>query len=478
MKKVEKLNKSELTELPELPDCVISHIFSMLSLKTLLKTSALSKQWFHEWGLRKMKDLNFDLHNMFDYNTMPELPKNLPLFQEVQSQFATRLNDFMLKYHSDMIRSIRVNFPLGRDHTNVIDRLIYKGILNGVNRIELLFACETDDDTEIEIDILKPYIFLFLFLSDSDSLTYLHLQNCHISVPMKFSGLKNLRTLVLHLVPLKQNMLQDLLLNCMHLENLTLDECTLNSDLKIISPTLLHLSIIDCCHKNCYSYKIMINIDALNLSSFEYRGYKSKTSIEAPKLLNVFWDAGVRKYSVYNFSRIARLHHVENLAMTIHHSQIAKLMKHLVQFQNLRQLELFIAGTDDPNIDYFWILDIVMASQHLQNLSLRIKNEHADKSHMIGFDRQRREYVGFYHNNLKYVKLYGCVCSSNIIELASQLLRSVNSLKQITFSSRHDSYIGAERWTEGFDRCCWFDQNLIHELLKDEVNEQCQLIIL
>jgi hypothetical protein len=48
----------------------------------------------------------------------------------------------------------------------------------------------------------------------------------------------------------------------------------------------------------------------------------------------------------------------------------------------------------------------------------------------------------------------------------------------MTFSSRDKFYIGAGRWTNCSDGCCGFEQNVIHEILKDEVNEQCQFIIL
>ncbi|XP_058742291.1 uncharacterized protein LOC131614753 [Vicia villosa] len=589
MNTVKKL-KSESTELP---DCVISHIFSKLSLKTLVKTSALSKQWYHEWELRK--DLNFDLPNIFDYNTVPVLLKTLPLFQHLQSQFAASLDNFMQKYHGDMISSIRVNFPLGVDHTYAIDGLIHKGVLKGANRIELLFGYDTDLK-------IQPYKFLFPFLSGTSSVTYLHLQNCHIAAPMKFSGLKNLRTLVLHLVPLKQSMFRDLFFNCIHLENFTLNECTFLSDLRIRSTTLLHLnidcgriitkatnarkidiiasnllsieysskciyssrlhilnikshtlsqfnyrciqisklvnfsglknvttivldglreylqidvvtllfskcpqfedvtfkecdfwcdmklissklrnlSIIDCHFRNHDSHKI--DIDALNLSSFEYRVHNCTRpiiSVEAPKLLKVFWDAGIGEINVYSFGTIAKLHQVENLTMNMGFSQITKLTKDVVGFQNLRHLELFIVGPYNPNMDYFWILDIAMASQHLQKLSLTIKNGHTKISHLVGAQRQRRKYVRFFHNGLKYVELHGCVCSINVIELATHLLRSAVLLKKITFSSRHNSYIGAGAWTnKGSNGCCWFERNLIHKHLKDEVNEQCQLVIL
>ncbi|CAK8543527.1 unnamed protein product [Lathyrus sativus] len=593
MNGVEKL-KSESTELP---DCIISDIFSMLSLKTLVKTSALSKQWYREWGLKK--DLNFDLHNMFDSNTMPELPKTLPRLQEAQSQFATILDNFMQKYPGDTISSIRVNFPLGVDHTYAIKGLIHKAALKGANRIELLFPCDADFKIE-------PYKFLFPLLSDTNSVTYLHLQNCHIAAPMKFSGLKNLKTLVLHLVPVEQNMLRPLCFNCIHLENFTLNQCTFLSDLKIRSTTLLHLNIdcgrnitkatmakkIDiiasnllsieysskCIHsrrlhklnirshtlsqfnyrcrrifklvnfsglknvttivlddlhevlpgdgdvitwlfskclqledvtfKNCLfmcdmkiissklrhlsiidsrcvrlsknqdSYKI--DIDALNLSSFEYGNHTSYMrpiiSVEAPKLLKVFWDG---LFEINSFGAIARLRQVENLTMKLVVSQwrqISTLPKELVQIQNLTQLELIITF-NLKMMDYSWILDIAMTSQHLQKLSLSI-NVHPEISHIVGAQRQRREYVGFFHNGLKYVELHGCVCSKYVIELASHLLRSATLLKQITFSSRHNYYIGAGSWTKLSGGCRSFDRNLIHEHLKDEVNEQCQLIIL
>ncbi|XP_058748661.1 uncharacterized protein LOC131621647 [Vicia villosa] len=496
MNSVKKL-KSESTELP---DCVISYIFSKLSLKNLVKTSALSKHWYHEWGSRK--DLTFDLHNMFDYNTMPDLPIALPLFQPIQSQFAASLDNFMQKYPGDMIRSIRLNFPLDNDHTYAIDELVHKGVLKGANRIELLLAYKTDlkvDRESYKTDFkLEPYKFLFPHLSGPNSLTYLHLQNCHIAATMEFSGLKNLKTLVLTLVPVEQNMLQDLFLNT-HLENLTLNLCWILSDLKInsttllhlkvicgrirktrnidivalnllsieysskfflnqlhkvkinsqmlskltyrhakkfnvefskltnvttivldhllegdvithlfsncpkleratvnmclftcdlniISATLRHLSIVRCYHKNDRTCKI--DIHASNLSSFEFRGYnrtRSIISLQAPKLLKVFWDAGFNKINVNNYAKIAGLHHPENFAMPMTLSQISELTKeYLVQFKKLRQLELYIAGAYNPSMDNFWILDLAMASQHLQKLSLTIRNGHSEISHIDG----------------------------------------------------------------------------------------------
>jgi len=173
----------------EFPDCVTSYIFSKLALKDLVKTSALSKRWIHEWGLRT--DLNFDLHTMFDYNTIQDLPKILPLFQ---SEFATRLDQFMLHYEGAIIRSIRVKFPLGNEHRDAIDRLISKGIAKGAKRIELLFSKRIEllfsSETNGTANSILPYKFSLILLSGNDSLTYLHLQNCLLVEPMDFSGLK------------------------------------------------------------------------------------------------------------------------------------------------------------------------------------------------------------------------------------------------------------------------------------------------
>jgi hypothetical protein len=57
--------------------------------------------------------------------------------------------------------------------------------------------------------------------------------------------------------------------------------------------------------------------------------------------------------------------------------------------------------------------------------NFQIRNPRQQHLHMNGVKRQKREYAGFSHNNLKYVKFCGCVCYVNVIELASNLLRNM-----------------------------------------------------
>ena len=49
-------------------------------------------------------------------------------------------------------------------------------------------------------------------------------------------------------------------------------------------------------------------------------------------------------------------------------------------------------------------------------------------------------------------------------------------IKDTNYRDRY--YIDARRWINLCGGGCWFGQNVIHEMLKDEVNEQCHLIIL
>lgn len=90
----------------------------------------------------------------------------------------------------------------------------------------------------------------------------------------------------------------------------------------------------------------------------------------------------------------------------------------------------------------------------------QIRNSHLDNSH-VTLQRQRKEYMGFSHSELKCVELRGCVGTINVIELAKHLLRNVSSLKQITFSSRDRFYRGVERWTDSSGSCCCFESDLI-----------------
>jgi hypothetical protein len=125
-----------------------------------------------------------------------------------------------------------------------------------------------------------------------------------------FSGMKNVTTIVLDGVG-----------ECTSSKLVTLKNYNLINELEVISKKLRHLNIIDCGSQEKYAPPI--SIDAANLSSFEYSGHVQRFSIKAPKLLTIFWNAAIREKNSYLFGSIASFHHIENLAMTMSHSQVS-----------------------------------------------------------------------------------------------------------------------------------------------------------
>ncbi|XP_039686579.1 F-box/FBD/LRR-repeat protein At1g13570 isoform X1 [Medicago truncatula] len=432
MNRIEKVKREcfEHTK-KELPDCVMSYIFSKLSMKDLVKTSILSKTWIHEW--RSTKDLNFDIHNMFgcsnryypDGNSYYfDLEKeDSPHFRVViKPEFVERVNKFMLNYEGANIHSLKVNFPLGDDYGYVIDRLISQGISKGAQRIELLLSYKSSDNYSIE-----PYTFS---LSENDCLKYLHLQNCLLSPPMDFSRLRKLTTLVLHLVVIEKHMLLGLFSNGVNLADLTLNNCKFDSDLNITCPTLCHLNIVD--HKR-----------------------------------HLRWAPPPRNEEIpHAFDIIASLHQLQNLSINLTHSQITILPKSLGPFQYLRKLELFISD-EMPNHDFFRILDIVMASPRLQELFVTIKDLHlvSDHEHM-------KEPERFSHNELKYVEFRGCECKAFQNLLDKHLWGNMKSSpKKIAFKSCGKFYVGAGIWIKGYSKDHWLGSgvNYMCDILRDSL---------
>ncbi|XP_039682500.1 uncharacterized protein [Medicago truncatula] len=280
----------------------------------------------------------------------------------------------MLHYKGAIIRSIRVKFPLCNQHRDVIHRLISKGIAKGAKHIELLFSSETTDTT---ISIM-PYRFSLILLLENDSVTYLHLQNCLIDKPRYFSGLKNLRTLVLQQVFVKKTLLKTLCSNCNHLVDLTLDGCKITSKLVINSPSLLRLNIA-----NVGFYpRNLITIIASSLSSFEYSCLKEhvvhQMNIQAPMLSKFSFRGAL-------FSKRIRLSGLTNVTIIKFDALLIDLSTNILPhlFSKCPQLEavtlkncLFTSSTQitSSKLRHLIILDSVWVDDSPSDISIDALN--------------------------------------------------------------------------------------------------------
>ncbi|KAK2417613.1 hypothetical protein QL285_039894 [Trifolium repens] len=178
------------------------------------------------------------------------------------------------------------------------------GYINASNLSSIKYSCFGDffvNRMNIEAPILSKFSF----------------RGCKIYKPVGFSGLKNVTTIVIdgHRQILQPTNIVSLLFSkCLQLEDVTFKNCMCIYDMNIVSSKLRHLKIIGC------GFNRRIDINALNLASFEYRGdTRRNIFVTAPRLLRVLWNAGETKINSHAFDPIIRLQHIENLAMIINH---------------------------------------------------------------------------------------------------------------------------------------------------------------
>ncbi|KAK7256308.1 hypothetical protein RIF29_29749 [Crotalaria pallida] len=207
-----------MDRISELPDCVLTYILSMLPIKDLLKTSVLSTRWWNLWLLRR--DLNFDIVNMFGSNEKTPAKYERVLIDLKRTEFVQRVNQFIQKFNTTKIDSLRVAYYLTTGQSSSIDRWISFAITRGVERIDLRFK-GYDGVTSAQ----EPYVFPLLILSKSgaSTLKHMHMQSCILpNPPANFSAVpfRNLRSLVLDHVHVSQDLITSLLSECVLLEEL------------------------------------------------------------------------------------------------------------------------------------------------------------------------------------------------------------------------------------------------------------------
>ncbi|XP_004513364.2 uncharacterized protein [Cicer arietinum] len=406
-------------------------------------------------------DLNFDLDNLFASNEMEEFSvfanmpgsiltypcinsktpcysdslyefkeEDLELFDRVRQEFIRRVDQRINEHdqQGENINSLRVDFLLGYEHQDVIDKWISYAIAKGAERIEILFSCDAFGMPNLDLYRFPHALF-------SEFKNHLHLRNCHLLPHAEFSGFKQLKTLVL--------------------EELTFHP----SSSHIVTP---------------------------NLSSFEFGGGSilNFSSIDAPQLATFYLNSKSDLILEDQSSEILNsvfildsLPQLQNLSMILNPSLISKFPTTMGPFKNLKVLELFIIEiSEEVDEDYLWILDVVMACPRLQKLY--IGNACPE---LCANNRQRREHPTFFHCELKNVEFHGCVGQNTEIELAIHFLKNAISLEDITFSPRSKIYLGNGKSFEGFDCLSYWSEtgrNFIREELQDFVCGSTRLIFL
>ncbi|CAI8615724.1 unnamed protein product [Vicia faba] len=411
------------SQVPDLPDCVLSYIFTKLSMKDLLKTSILSKRWRNLWTLRR--DLYFDVFNVLE-NTEEELIQKgylidvpLPniygstmeraLNWDTSDLFVKRVDQFLKHSNATTIDSFLVNFYLGSQQQSTIDEWISFLIKRGIQRIDLLFSVTSLPFT-LSTYLCRPCQFpLHLFSETTAStLKHLRLEYCLLFHPTNydFTSFKNLSFLSLKTLRADASFIESLLSNCKQLEELHLIECDFESPiLKIVSSSLCHLKRGDRLGNMNFITPMLNNVQLAVIYSGEH--------VDAFRLL-------------------ATLPKLEILQLDFY-STVPTFVKITQRLEHLKELNLILYRPFDTpqklDFDLSGILTILQACPLLQELSVMLTYPETMENQQVASDVEV-----FSHDEVKVIELRGCVGNWYEIEFAMNVIKYANKLEQIVLS--------------------------------------------
>ncbi|KAL2496574.1 putative F-box protein [Forsythia ovata] len=219
-----RIVKQELDHISNLPEPIRCQIISPLPIDELVRTSVLSKSWQHSW--KHVPNLDFNLIRMTKACRelfLPVLQFGVPS-SELNSEMlikhlrsAARLVQAILNSHSATVTSCRIfQFPIGfQEPIKSVEYLIR---VKGVQELSLtgLYLGNTDFGKQ-----MPPS-----FLSWGKTLRVLELSNYPLDDASIFKGCDSLHTLRLKFVELGNATLDEILVYCKALTELSLSSCT------------------------------------------------------------------------------------------------------------------------------------------------------------------------------------------------------------------------------------------------------------
>ncbi|CAL5372222.1 unnamed protein product [Camellia sinensis] len=472
-----EVNSEPKDWISELPQCILVDIVNLVDTKDAAKTSTLSEKWKYLWTMRP--DLKFDHHNLFGSNheiRKFRIEQYHFDFVPYRSEFVKRVNHIMQqRCEGTRMHSLNVTCFIETEHDSV-DQWISSAINAGVEKLELLLGFRPHFEQCFIFPENLHYNFPYwLFSGPSASfLKYLYLDTCLLRSPIApgdFRGLSNLTTLKLESVVMEDDFIASVFSNCLLLEDLTLKTCDSFSKLLVVGSSLrlVHLKVIRC-------LKIVnFVISAPNLTTFEFSGnILLLSSLEAPSLEKMYIYVCGGSGIPHAFNLFTNLPRFENLYLTlpIDLRKVEGKPKSLGSFRNLKQLELFYGGDSELT----WLLSILNALPLLQNLSLMFCIERIEEDQTM----QRINVGGTTLDQLKHVKMGGCVGNWYEIEFAKFVLRAATKLEKLVITPVKRYYLGdgeefdlslVSSWPES-------DRARVHGSLKGEVPAGIQFIVL
>jgi hypothetical protein len=244
-KKQNQKNHAKKTDrISELPDLVIYHILLLLPTIDVFKMNLLSKNWRRVWASFPLV-LNFRPELAFGIENHNQL-KLMQFVEYVLSRIQiARLNTFRLM----------INYNYFGDNAS-IDRCLSFVAESNVEELDLVLSYYPLPQTILHAKSLRVLKLVMLGLKAFGSIT-----------------LPSLKTLSLKFVKLDNETIYNLISSCPSLEDLDLDRCLGLSNLRVSNPNLKSLQLRNFC-------PLQIEIEAMNLQSFVYRGNYGECKIQ------------------------------------------------------------------------------------------------------------------------------------------------------------------------------------------------------
>ncbi|CAL5424173.1 unnamed protein product [Camellia sinensis] len=464
---LEDCNTEVGDSISQLPEEILCSIVSLLTLREAARTSVLSRRWRFLW--RSLLKLNFDITNMTG---------DTILQQHDKGRFVTWINQVLKHHAGEKIVSCRVVYPLGGEYGQDIDQWVQFVAAKDVEELHIkLTTCHLlhQDYTLYEF----PYWF-FAQGGRRSSLKCLSLNSCSLSLPQNFRSFSSLVSLCVKNTRVSEENIQNMLSNCLCLEQFSISKCYCPIRLKIANGDkylkLKHLNLTF-----CRGLEVVEIYNAIDLASFECRGdvlrqLLFKNSAQPVRVCFFpVWNtlAGIN----YAFGRFATdFPQLESLFLGFARVEGDMIPKQLPTFTKLKELVLMVVKPSPTSVLEI-TSSLVKASPFLRKLQLHLPYKSYRGREKISLEKSKSESESFQHEQLEEVEIFNFRGAEDEVKLAIYLLRNMVVLQKMKIIRKAQLYEGDGKWMESSLPTA-IEREQVHKRLAQEVPYNTQLIIL